>query len=88
MVTQSNPTNVVSLIAECYLVVGVLCWVGALLVSWVEEGAVRPATVGIIKDMDQISKKTPSPKCRLYWCLIEFIDWRYSQLVFSTSLVN
>jgi hypothetical protein len=18
-------------------------------------------------------------KCRLYWCLIEFIDWRYSQ---------
>ncbi len=24
-------------------------------------------------------KKTPDPKCRLYWCLIEFIDWRYSQ---------
>jgi hypothetical protein len=23
--------------------------------------------------------KTPNPKCRLYWCLIEFIDWRYSQ---------
>ncbi len=22
--------------------------------------------------------KTPNPKCRLYWCLIEFIDWRYS----------
>jgi hypothetical protein len=29
--------------------------------------------------MDKITKKTPSPKCRLYWCLIEFIDWRYSQ---------
>ncbi len=30
--------------------------------------------------MDQISIKTPNPKCRLYWCLIiEFIDWRYSQ---------
>ncbi len=29
--------------------------------------------------MDQISVKTPNPKCRLYWCLIEFRDWRYSQ---------
>jgi hypothetical protein len=28
--------------------------------------------------MDQISTKTPNPECRLY-CLIEFIDWRYSQ---------
>jgi hypothetical protein len=23
--------------------------------------------------------KTPSPKCRLYWGLLEFADWRYSQ---------
>jgi hypothetical protein len=23
--------------------------------------------------------QTPNPKCRLYRCLIEFIDWRYSQ---------
>jgi hypothetical protein len=30
--------------------------------------------------MDQISIKTPSPKCCLYWRLIEFIDWRYSKL--------
>ncbi len=29
--------------------------------------------------MDQITIKTPNPKCRLYWCLIEFIDWIYSQ---------
>jgi hypothetical protein len=29
--------------------------------------------------MDQISIKTPIPNCRLYWCLIEFIDWRDSQ---------
>ncbi len=29
--------------------------------------------------MDQITIKTPIPKCRLYWCLIEFLDWRYSQ---------
>ncbi len=29
--------------------------------------------------MDQITIKTPNPKCRFYWCLIEFIDWRYSQ---------
>jgi hypothetical protein len=32
------------------------------------------------KSMDQITIKTPNPKCRLYWCLIEFIGWRYSQL--------
>ncbi len=29
--------------------------------------------------MDQIAIKTPNPKCRLYWCLIDFIDWRQSQ---------
>ncbi len=29
--------------------------------------------------MDQITIKTPNPNCRLYWCLIEFVDWRYSQ---------
>ncbi len=27
----------------------------------------------------QITRRTPNPKCRLLWCLIEFIDWRYSQ---------
>ncbi len=27
-----------------------------------------------LSTMDQISKKTSNPKCRLYWCLIEFID--------------
>ncbi len=26
-----------------------------------------------------ITIKTPNPKCRHYWCLMEFIDWRYSQ---------
>ena len=29
--------------------------------------------------MDQISIKTTNPKCRLYWCLIELKDGRYSQ---------
>ncbi len=28
---------------------------------------------------DQITITTPNPKCRLYWCLIEFIDWRDPQ---------
>ncbi len=32
-----------------------------------------------VRTMDQITIKTPNPKCRLYWGLIEFIDWRYSQ---------
>ncbi len=27
--------------------------------------------------IDQITIRTFNPKCRLYWCLIEFIDWRY-----------
>ncbi len=29
----------------------------------------------------QITIKTPNPKCRLYWCLLEFIHiyWRFSQ---------
>ncbi len=45
----------------------------------------------IFESMDQISIKTPNPKCRLYWCLIEFVDWKYVQsvmLVFSTPLVT
>jgi hypothetical protein len=29
--------------------------------------------------MDQITIKAPNPQCRLYWCLTEFIDWRYGQ---------
>ncbi len=29
--------------------------------------------------MDEETIKTKNPKCRLYWCLIEFIDWRYSE---------
>jgi hypothetical protein len=24
--------------------------------------------------IDQITRKTPNPKCRLYWCLVKFID--------------
>ncbi len=29
--------------------------------------------------MDEGTIKTSNPKCRLYWCFIEFLDWRYSQ---------
>jgi len=39
--------------------------------------------------MDQITIKTPNPKCRLYWCVIEFIYRLAIQsvmLLFSTSL--
>ncbi len=32
-----------------------------------------------LQNMDQITIKTSNPKCLLYCCLIEFIDWRYSQ---------
>jgi hypothetical protein len=32
-----------------------------------------------IMSIDQITIKTPNTKCRLYWCLIGFINWRDSQ---------
>ncbi len=37
-----------------------------------------------------INYKDTKIKCRLYWCLIEFIDWRYRQSCwyFWPSLVN
>jgi hypothetical protein len=39
-----------------------------------------PSCSRTAEGMDQISIKTPSSKCHLYWCLIEFIETRYSQL--------
>jgi hypothetical protein len=36
--------------------------------------------------MGQILIQTLNPKCRLYWFLIEFIDWRYSHVgIFDPS---
>ncbi len=32
-----------------------------------------------VQFIDEGTIKTTNPKCRLYCCLIEFIDWRYSQ---------
>ena len=44
---------------------------------------------GYTGNMGQISIKTTNPKCRLYWCLIEFILAIQSvMLVFSTPLLN
>jgi hypothetical protein len=39
--------------------------------------------------MDEITIKTPNPKCRLYCCLIEFIECvdTVSHVVFSTSFL-
>ncbi len=50
------------------------CWVFVCLIL-----KSRKSMTLCINDMDQITIRTPNPKCRLYWCLIEFIDWRYSQ---------
>ncbi len=55
-----------------------------------DEGAAAPKTkknklamsllrMQIPTRMDEETIKTQNPKCRLYWCLIDFIDWRYSQ---------
>jgi hypothetical protein len=46
-------------------------WRAALTALTMQEQPAPP--------MDKITLKTPNPKCRLYWCLIEFRDWRYSQ---------
>ncbi len=36
-------------------------------------------TVLLCLNHDDGTIKTHNPKCRFYWCLIEFIYWRYSQ---------
>jgi hypothetical protein len=38
--------------------------------------------------MDQITIKTPNPRGRLYWCLIEFIDYRYIHTCWYFPCVN
>ena len=40
-------------------------------------GNEKGGRVGKVPNMDQMSIKTSNPKCCLYWCLIEFVDWRY-----------
>ncbi len=35
--------------------------------------------LSLVSGLNQITIKTPKPKCRLDWFLIEFIDWRYTQ---------
>jgi hypothetical protein len=48
--------------------------------SWkIIRDAVIKYKLKIRESIDQMTKKAPNPKCRLYWCLIEFIDRRYSQ---------
>ncbi len=32
-----------------------------------------------LEAMDEETIKTQNPICRLFWCLIVFIDWRYNQ---------
>ncbi len=47
----------------------------------------KPGLMGL---QHGLTIKTSNPKCRLYWCLIEFRDWKYSRscLIFSTPLVS
>ncbi len=46
-----------------------------LLSLWLSDES--PESPKLIHGPNNI--KTPNPKCRLYWCSIEFIDWRYRQ---------
>ncbi len=38
-----------------------------------------PTTCGRVQDPLPIMDRGVIPQCRLYWCFIKFIDWRYSQ---------
>ncbi len=53
---------------------------------------IQPSLLWFLKlhtRIDQISIKTPNPKCRLYWCLIEFITGdTVCHVGLSTPLVN
>ncbi len=51
-----------------------------------------PGTTQADASMDEGTIKTQNPKCRFYWRLTEFLDWRVEiqpvMLIFSTPLVN
>jgi hypothetical protein len=42
----------------------------------------------VIHGLITVTIKTQSPKCRLFWCIIEFIDWIQSCWYFRPSYVN
>jgi hypothetical protein len=44
------------------------------VVAVVGAVANNPSMVQFLLRMDHITIKTPNPKCRLYWCVIEFTD--------------
>jgi hypothetical protein len=49
----------------------------------------RRVSQPFVPAIDQITiMTTPNAKCRLYWCLVEFIDWRYIHVGISTCFVN
>jgi hypothetical protein len=62
--------------AERYHIQADLIWCGSPLntESHINLAMVDGPSHGLI------NYKDPKTKCRLYWCLIEIIDWRYSQL--------
>ncbi len=61
------------------------CWVGEVFGGMSDLGFVLGYCCALwgscccCEGMEHGTIKTQNPKCRLYWCLVEFIDWRYSQ---------
>ncbi len=63
-------------------------WFGSTSFSWLvvsQSDYLQSATAPVVRDRKLYIYKSvfdaehgPNPKCRLYWCLIDFID-RYSQ---------
>ncbi len=42
--------------------------------EWTIRHRTEPTSLWTVVPMDEGTIKTPNPNCRLYWCLIEFID--------------
>jgi hypothetical protein len=73
-IPQSNG----AVLGRCELNFKKTSWIYEIL-SDVKTGCKWPSEESYVEDMDQISIKTANPKCRVYWCLIEFIDLRLRQ---------
>ncbi len=56
-------------------------WSILVVRDWKGEGGRGGSQIRTTSNLFRLRRyvSTSNPKCRLYWCLIEFIDWRYSQ---------
>ena len=68
--------NFKHLVNEDFLYLGIYCKGNFGDVEYIAH---RQTQVSNLVAIDQITIKTPNREGRLYWCSIEFIDWRCNQ---------